>query len=441
MRKLFRIVLPVVVLAISMGVAFFLIKTAPPPKRSPSTPVVPVVEVLEVAPSDYQVVVNTTGTVKPHIQSDLVAEVAGPVIYISPNFTNGGFIEQGELLVRLDQAEYQYAVANTRAALSGVEARLLELDTTAENLKKSLAIEAQQLALAERQMMRHAKLRQQRTISQSTLDESEREFLLRQSSLQGLKNSLELIPAQRRILQAERKLKQAQLASARLNLERTRIRAPYTGRVLERRVNVGQSVSKGSVLAAIYAVDYVEVRLPITDRDAAFLTLPEGRAGEPQLAVTLSVSIAGRDYRWHGQIMRTEGMVDARTRQRFLIAQVDNPHAPAHDDHPPLLVGQFVEAEIPGRLLQEVFVLPRRVARADDEVLVITADDRIERRRLDVVWRDRSSIVVRSGLSAGERVSLTSLPYAPQGSRVEISRVVRQHLEAAGRGGQPAGAR
>lgn len=430
MRKLFRILLPIMVLTLCVGVAFILIKTAPSPQRKPSGPVVPVVEVLEVKPSDYQIVVRATGTVKPHIQSNLVSEVAGPVIYISPNFTNGGFIEPGELLVRLDQAEYQYVVANTQAALAGVKARLLELDTTAENLKKSLAIEEQQLALAERQVIRHTKLRQQHTVSQSALDESEREFLLRKSSLQGLKNSLQLIPAQRQILQAELKLKQAQLASAQLDLDRTQIRAPYAGRVLERQVNVGQSVSKGSVLAAIYAVDYVEVRLPITDREASFLTLPEGRGGKSQLEVTLSVSIAGRDYQWHGQIMRTEGMLDARTRQLFLIAQIDNPHAPAHDDHPPLLVGQFVEAEIPGRLLRDVVVLPRRVARADDEVLVITPDNRIERRKLEVVWRDRSSIVVRAGLSAGDRVSLTQLPYAPQGSPVKISTTVDQPLKA-----------
>ncbi len=440
MRKLFRILLPIMVLALSVAVAFFLIKTAPPPQRTPPSPVVPIVEVLEVKPSDYRVVVTTTGTVKPHIQSDLVSEVAGPVIHVSPNFTNGGFIEQGELLVRLDQAEYQYAVADTQAALSGVKARLLELDTTAENLKRSLAIESQQLALAERQVIRHTKLRKQRTISQSALDESEREFLLRKSSLQGLKNSLGLIPAQRQILQAELKLKQAQLALAQLNLDRTQIKAPYAGRVLDRRVNVGQSVSKGSVLAAVYAVDYVEVRLPITDREASFLALPEGREGEPQLEVILSVSIADRDYQWHGQIMRTEGMIDARTRQLFLIAQVDNPHTPAHDDQPPLLVGQFVEAEIPGRLLQDVIVLPRKVARADDEVLVITPDNRIERRKLEVVWRDRSSIVVRAGLSAGERVSLTQLPYAPQGSQVKISAAVDQRLEAAGRGNRPTGA-
>ncbi len=440
MRKLSRILLPIIVLAACIAFAFFLIKTAPSPQRKPSKPVVPIVDVLEVKSSDYQVVVTSTGTIKPHIQSDLVSEAAGSVVYVSPHFTNGGFIEQGEVLVRLDQAEYRYAVANTRAALSGVKARLLELDTTADNLKKSLAIEAQQLALAEREFTRHSKLRKHGTVSQSARDQSEREFLLRKSSSQGLKNSLGLIPAQRQILQAELQLKQAQLASAQLDLDRTQIKAPYTGRVLEQRVDLGQSVSKGSVLAAIYAVDYVEVRLPINDREASFLTLPEGQKGESQLEVILSVSIAGSDYQWRGRIMRTEGMIDVRTRQLFLIAQVDHPYTHASDGNPPLMVGQFVEAKIPGRLLQDVIVLPRKVIRAADEVLVITPDNRIERRNLEVAWRDQASVVVRAGLRAGDRVSLTQLPYAPQGSRVRISGAADRPSKAVNRDSKPAGA-
>jgi len=440
MSKIPRFLMPVAVLMVCVALAFFLIKTAPQPKRKPQRPVVPVVEVLEVKQADYLVKVASTGTIKPHTQSNLVSEAAGSVVYVSPNFTNGGFIEQGELLVRLDPAEYQYAVANIEASVSGVKARLAELDTAAANLKKSLGIESQHLALAERQFTRHTKLRKQGTISQSSLDQSEREYLLRKSSLQNLENSLELIPAQRQVLQADLKLKQAQLASAQLDLDRTQIKAPYKGRVLEQRVDLGQSVSKGSVLAAIYAIDYVEIRLPISDWEASFLALPNDREKESQQEVLLSVSIAGDRHQWRGRIMRTEGTVDARTRQLFLIAQVDDPYAVTPDGKPPLMVGQFVEAEIPGRLLHDVIALPRKVMRAGDEVLVITSDNRIERRSLEVAWRDRDNVVVRTGLNVGDRISLTQLPYAPDGSQIKVSGAADAPRKTAGRvGKKPAG--
>jgi RND family efflux transporter MFP subunit len=251
------------------------------------------------------------------------------------------------------------------------------------------------------------------------LEQSEREYLLRRASLQSLQNSLQLIPAQRRVLQAELKLKQAQRDMAQLNLTRTQVVAPYTGRVLEKRVDIGQSLSKGTVLATLYAMDSIEIRLPITDRKAQFLSLPEGQ-GSGVLSVVLFSKIGEQRYQWKGRIVRTEGAIDSRTRQQFLIAQVDNPYSNASDDRAVLKIGQFVEAEIPGQILTDVFVLPRKALRAGDEVLVITADDRIERRQLKLIWGDKESVVVRAGLVAGDRISLTALPYAPDGAQVKV---------------------
>jgi len=423
MQKLLRPLAPLVVLAVCAAAAFYLLSTAPRPERKPPRPVVPAVEVLEVQPVDYQVMVTASGTVTPRTQSDLVSQAAGRIVQVSRNFRTGGFFERDEVLVAIDPAEYELAVANLEAALSGVDARLAELETTAANLKKSLVIDTQQLELAERQFRRHSKLRQQGTVAQSLMDESEREFLLRKASIQNLNNSLRLIPAQRRVLEAERQLKQAQLGTARLDLERTQVRAPYAGRVLEKGVDLGQSLSKGSVLATLYAVDFAEIRLAITDREAAFLDLPQGRVAEVATdalpPVTLSATIGEHHQAWPGRIVRSEGAVDARTRQLFLVAQVADPYASAAG-LVPLKVGQFVEAEIPGRVLNSVFILPRKAVRADDEVLVITPDERIQRRRLDVVWSDKKSVVARAGLNAGERISLTSLPYAPDGAQVRV---------------------
>jgi RND family efflux transporter MFP subunit len=419
MKRLLQILGPVIILLVCIAIAVFLIKSAPEAKRRVHKPVLPLVEVFTIEPVDYQIRVQSQGTVMPHTQSTLVSEVAGRVIEATANFRNGGFFAIDEVLVSIDPVEYQLALANIEAAFAGVTARLAELATTAENLKKSESIEQQHLNLAERQFRRHSKLHKQGTVAQSALEQSEREYLLRRASLQSLQNSLQLIPAQRRVLQAELKLKQAQRDMAQLNLTRTQVVAPYTGRVLEKRVDIGQSLSKGTVLATLYAMDSIEIRLPITDRKAQFLSLPEGQ-GSGVLSVVLFSKIGEQRYQWKGRIVRTEGAIDSRTRQQFLIAQVDNPYSNASDDRAVLKIGQFVEAEIPGQILTDVFVLPRKALRAGDEVLVITADDRIERRQLKLIWGDKESVVVRAGLVAGDRISLTALPYAPDGAQVKV---------------------
>ncbi len=421
MRRLFKKLAPLTVLTLCGAVSYYLMATAPEPRRRTPKSVVPVVEVLQVEPVEYRVRVSSSGIVAPRTQSRLVSEVAGRILRVASNFRNGGLFQDNEVLIEIAPAEYRLALTNSEAALQGVRARMAELKVTQENLKKSLIIDNEHLELTEKQYQRHQRLQKQGSVAQSALEQSESEYLLRKASVQSLYNSLDLIPVQHNVLESELILKQAQFDRAQLDLQRTHIRAPYAGRVLEKEVDIGQSVSKGSTLASIYAVDYAEIRLPITEREASFLTLSkvDDDAGIALSDVILSTRVAGQDYQWQGRIIRSEGTIDAHTRQLFLVAQVDDPYSVSANGSPPLKVGQFIEAEISGRLLRDIFLVPREALRTNNEVLVVTPDKRIERRQLDVIWKDKESVVVGADLHAGEHVSLTALPYAPDGSKVK----------------------
>ncbi len=427
MKQILRFLLPLALLGGSVGIGFYLMNTAPEPKRKPHHQAAPMVEVLEVQPESYTVKVKSRGTVTPRTKSTLVSEVAGRIVEASPNFRNGGFFEAREVLLRIDPAEHRLAVANIDADLQGVEAKLVELQVTADNLKKSIDIENQHRGLARKQYQRNGELHKDGTVAKIVMEQSEQEYLARNASLQSLKNSLDLIPAQRRTLEAERKLKLVQKETAQLGLDRTRILAPYAGRVLVKEADLGQSVSKGSSLATIYAVDFAEVRLPITDRQSAFLDLPENFRGESKpistgLPVTLFPHIGVKKDQWQGRIVRTEGTIDTRTRQLYVVAQVDDPYGRQPDGKPPLKVGQFLEAEIQGRTLSGAYVLPRKAVRANDEVFLVTPESRIHRKRVEVAWRDDEHVVVTSGIEAGDRLSLTALSYAPDGAPVTIKK-------------------
>ncbi|MCP4042658.1 MAG: hypothetical protein GY731_12005, partial [Gammaproteobacteria bacterium] len=204
--SILRVIAPIAVLAGSAAIGYYLIRTAPEPVRRPPSSVVPVVEVLAVKTDDYTVNVRSWGTVTPLTQSTLVSEAAGRIVYVAPNFRNGSFFSADEVLARIDPAEYRLTVVNIEATLQGVEARLAELKVTEGNLKKSLVIETQHLELADKQYRRHTALQRQGTLAQSALEQSEREYLLRRATRQTLNNSLGLIPAQRRALEADLRL-------------------------------------------------------------------------------------------------------------------------------------------------------------------------------------------------------------------------------------------
>ena len=162
-----------------------------------------------------------------------------------------------------------------------------------------------------------------------------------------------------RLAQASLREARARLMRAERDLQRTRVIAPYDGRVRNEKVDIGQFVNRGAPIANLYATDLAEVRLPLHDEELAYLDLP--LAGTPfnnrEPTVVLRAQFAGQ-HTWDGRVVRTEGELDPRTRMINVIAQVE---APMSKQKIVLLlaVGLFVEAEIIGHLVNNIFVLPR----------------------------------------------------------------------------------
>ena len=381
MSKIKRIGLPILVLAIGVAVGVVLIATGPEVKLRPAVQSSPVVETQIITPETYQVMVSSQGTVVPRTQSTLIPEVAGRIVSIAPSFRSGGSFAAGALLFNINPTDYRHAIVIARADLA----------------RARLALE-QEKALAQHALDDWKKLGRTQPATDLTLHKPQ------------------VASARAEVAAAEARLQQAET-----NLGRTGIRAPYAGRVLEQKVDVGQYVSPGTVAATIYAVDSAEVRLPLTDRQLAFVELPEGSA--QQASVTLKTQLGNTIHQWQGRLVRTDGAIDTASRQLFVVAQIDNPFQHKKQslgETPPLKIGQFVEADILGQQLQNVFVLPRSAVETGDEVLIVTEDRRIERRAVKVTLRKGEQVIVSEGLVAGERISITPMPFARNGTAVSL---------------------
>ena len=379
MNRLMKIILPLMVITLSFAASRYLIQTAPETERKPAKAEKPIVNAVKLITEDYPVTLHSRGTITPATQTALVAEIKGRITTTSPNFRPGSFFQAGEMLLTLDPTDYQYAVTIAQA----------------ERSQTVLALE---------------KTRAEATQAKQNWE---------QLSLSGVPTKLTLYQPQLAEAQAKLAAAEARLAQAERNLERTQIIAPYAGRVLEQQVDLGQFVTVGTPLATLYATDLAEVRLPVTDRQARFMTLPE-TGYHPQVRLTTSSS----DTAWEGTLIRSEATLDPRTQQLYLVAQIPNPYQ-SHKQRPALKVGQFVRAEIEGITLKNTFRIPRVAVRSGNEVLVVDAEHRLQRREIKVLWQETDQLVISSGVSHGEQVITTSLPYAPNGMQVTVKDEVK----------------
>ena len=361
-----------------VGLALIVVVVATGPVTESETEAVrpPVVSLMEVRPGPIRLTVATHGVVQPKTESRLVSEVSGRIVSVADSMVSGGFFGRGDVLLTIDRVDYELALEQARARLLSAKS---------------------ELAQARRAFARQERLTATDAGSESKRDEAQNRQLLAAASVR------EATAHEKR---------------AARDLERTRVIAPYDGRVRSEMVDPGQFVNRGEALASLYSVDVAEVRLPVHDEDLAFLPVSLDGALDPaaRLDVVLRARFAGREHDWRGRIVRTEGEIDPGTRMVKMIAQVPRPYDQP-DGRPPLTVGLFVDAEIQGREVSDAVVLPRAALQSEGHVHVIEADGRLTVREVDVVRLLGEEAYVL-GLRTGERVSLTRLPGAVDGQRV-----------------------
>ena len=380
LRVVAQVVVVLSVLALGVFGMGALLRSRPVVTSTPVPERLPPVEVLFAAPERVRLEVTTMGLVEPRAVLRPAAEVAGTVRRVHADFAAGSFARAGTVLVELDPREFQMALVEARARVAEAEANVAreeaegevaraELERAAVREPSPLALRAPQLAQA------------------------------------------------RAALEAAR----ARAARAELDLERTSWSAPVDVRVDRRAVEVGQYLRAGDPLGELFAVDAVEVRLPLSDAELAQLDLPLGQpllAGRP---VQLEGTVAGRAVRWEGSLVRVEGRVEPSTRLVHAVVRVEDPYGLAGEragETTPLLVGTFVRGLIPGREIQGAVRLPLVALRGADEVFVLDDEDRLVRRKVTLVARGAKDIVVSSGLAAAERVVTSALDVAVDGMRV-----------------------
>lgn len=371
-----KIGIPFIILLGAVGVMMVLFLLREPPEKKP---VEERALLVNAKPIDFQSVsfkVDTQGNVVAKNQTSLTAQVSGRVIAVSPVFVEGGFFNKGDVLIRLETADFETEVKLAEADLARAQATLQE------------EIARGKVALQEWSSFNSSK---------------PPELGLRKPQLARD--------------EANVKAATAQYERAQRNLQRTQIKAPYDGLVVSRNVDIGQFVSTATSLGTVYSTDTAEVRLPLTDNDLAFVSLDSGHP----IPVELSATIAGRQANWQGYVVRDEGVLDQKSRVVYAVVEVRDPYLRnAQREGLPLRFGQFVKAEISGNNADNLVVLPRHTLRLDNSVIVITPDKKIAIRTVDVMRADESYVYIKGGLESTDMIALSAVPNPYDGMPVRF---------------------
>jgi len=381
-KKLLRLIAPILVLAAGIVIVQVLVAAKPDPEQTdePARPVSLYVD--EVQSEVVSVSVRTQGEVRPKIEIDLVPQVSGRIVALSESFNEGAEFLPDSLLLKIDDTDYRLAAIHA-------EARVAEAQTA---LERELAT-----ARIKEEEWRDGKKDQEPT-----------PFALNLTQVAGAEANL--------------RSAQADLSRARLDLERTEIRVPFQGRVRERLVGIGQYVAAGTPMGRVFSIDTVEVRLPLTDSQLVELNLPLGYTADGVIdspRVDFTALMGNREYRWQGRIVRVDAAVDSRTRLIYATAEVTDPYGEGATDGMPLAVGMFVSAQLQAASEQTAYVMPRLALRNQNTVYVINEENRLEIRTVDVISTSEERVLVSGGVVPGERVVTSTLPNAVDGMEVE----------------------
>lgn len=375
-----RVIVPLSILALGGAAWYYVGRPVEKPKPVALPEQLIKTEALELKPRDYQVWIDSQGSVRAHYVTTITPLVNGTISLLHPCFEDGAFFEKNQVLAELDPADFLASLAAAEARLARAEAALQQEQARAKQARLNW--------------------------EDIGYDEEPSDLVLR-------------IP-QLKEAQASVKAAAADVDQAKRNLDRTKIRAPFAGRVKIRNVGLGQAVGGNAPLGEVFASDFAEIRLPISPAQLNFVQLPAEESDPPVPVRLTDASGVTNQHQWQAEIVRTEGTLDDATRELFAIARIHDPFGRLKKSHP-LRIGQPLRAQVQGVLLPQVFVIPRKALRGVNRVYMIEQQPPVLARKTIVpTWSTAEEIVVREGFTTGEKLCISSLTYAVEGAKVEI---------------------
>lgn len=373
--------LAIMVIFTAMAISVVMFMTRPIPEKKAAEIVVQQVKVAVLQPEKIAIPVLTQGVVEPRTKIKLQAEVNGKIYEVSPRWLNGGFFRKNDQLLKIEDYYYQNQLARAKATLAQAKSGLVQ--------EEGFSYVAKQ---------------EWEKRNQDENNSSAKSLALREPQLQSARAQFESASAD--------------VVSAQNALDKTFVQAPFDGVIVNKMVDIGQFVNPGLALAELHAIDVVEIRVPLTEAQQAYLDLPDLNQIIKTPALIKYATPNGIDI-WQGNFVRTEGVLDPLTKVLNGVVQVKDPYGLDRRLKTPLRLGTFVEVELKGKQLDNIFVIPRRFLFAGNTLWLVDKNNRLQSRIVKVLPVREENVYVHEGLQSGDRLIVSGLVSPLDGAVVE----------------------
>jgi len=383
-RLLANILLSLAVIGAGLAGAAYITKTAPKATRRPPQKITPRAQVVRLQPDTHTVSVSAMGSVIAAREITLESQVAGEIVFIHPEFSEGGYLEKGSAVLRIDPQDYQLALTLAQARVKDAESKLKLMEEEAAAARDEW-----------------------RTLYQGR-DKNNMEpppLLVKEPQLSAAKA----------MLTAEK----AEVQKARLNLARTKIQAPFNAIVRSKNVDIGSQVSAQEKLAELVGTDEYWIQASIPVEQLSWIQIPRNPA---ESGSKVRIFYRNADERF-GRVIKLLGAVETEGRMARILVSVKDPLGlkVAGSNQLPLLIGEYVRIEIEGRQLQNVYRIPRSALRDDANLWIVSNDGKLDIRKAKIVWRDTQTVLLQEGLEPGDRLIISDLASPIQDMPVQVA--------------------
>lgn len=381
--------------------------------------------------------VSNYGTVQPRTILVINAELNGRLIYVAPQLLEGNAIRQNDVLIKIDPIDYQIAQDKAKASLEAQNVALEVLNREEENLQRTLQVLKRQLDIAAKELARYEVLLKEKSVSPSEFNKVDATYQTTLATTINTENALQLIPVKRKQIQTQIKLDTIIATQANVNMERTIIKAPFSGRVLRKYAENNQYVRTGDKLLEIYDDSLLEVKIPLSANELQWV-IPEFYhsfiGNKPittehlaikkhpvkiQLTHTQSTAV------WNGDLVRLSSEVDSSTRTIGAIVEIKLGEGSTnnHPSQPPLLKGMFVKATFQNVEIKNIYKIPRNLI-ANDNTIFLFDQGKLRVKPIEILRIHNDYAYVSSqGIKSNDQLITSMLPIVVDGMEISISQV------------------